>query len=177
MKVTRTLVRNAIILVIAALTSCNHTDRSEVEYQGRKIQVAKLYRDFDEYSSDTNNLTADQAKMVEAIMRKASFGPRFTNATHLITVLGSLQFPGYGYFLANQVRAHLDSKLDLAYVEIPRRNLNRYLALDYKSDGTLEVVDDFVASSKPEITRVRRRADGVLQYLTSEGTVVGPLRR
>jgi hypothetical protein len=107
---------------------------------------------------------------------RASFGPRFADDRQLIGALSNLQSPGQGYFMANQVGGHLDQSLDLVYVELPEDNLNRYFALEYKPDGTIQVVDEFIAPKEPEITRVHRSSSGRLQYAQSNGTVVLPHR-
>ena len=118
-----------------------------------------------------------QSKRVEPILvNRAPFGPQFTDDRQLIAALSNLQSPGFGYFMANQVGGHLDQTLDLVYVELPDGHLNRYFALEYKPDGAIRVVDDFVASKQPEITRVHRQPNGTLQYAQSNGTVVLPHR-
>ncbi len=149
---------------------------SSVEYQGHRIELAKHYRDEREYKDDPHNLTAAQAQRVEILMRAAPFGLAFTGFDDLWAALNRLEFPGYGLFYANQLGAHLDPKLEIAYVEIPTRSLNRYLTLEKQPDGSLRVIDDFVAAAWPEIARVGRNARGALEYRYQNGNPVVPMR-
>ena len=117
---------------------------SFVEYQGQRVEVARTYRDFDEYKEDPRNLTAAQAQRIEALVRKADFGPAFKDAAELDRTLAKLQFPGYGLFYANQLGARIDPTLELVYVEVPARSMNRYIVLEREPRGSLLVVEDFL---------------------------------
>ncbi len=147
---------------------------SHVEYQGHKFTLTKQYVDFHDYKDDVENLTAAQAKLASSLVRKAPFGPNFKDAGALVAALDNLQFPGYGYFFANQVGAKLDSKLELSSVELPKAAANRYLVTEVQLDGTYLVIADFVAPSEPEITRVSRGKNGELQYRGQGGRTVMP---
>jgi hypothetical protein len=107
-------------------------------------------------------------------VRRAPFGPQFADVRALLDALDKTSFPGYGWFFANQL-PHSKDKLELAYIEIPQRGLNRYFVIEQTKQGGLAVVTDFVARDAPEITRVRREG-GVLVYLTQSGQVVNPQR-
>ena len=166
------------MLAAAIVSSARAADVSTfVEYQGQRVELARAYVDFDAYSSDPDNLSPVQARHVETLMRAARIGPRFASDEALTRALFELQFPGYGFFEANQLGAHLDPKLELVSLEIPKRALNRYVALEKQADGSLVVVDDFVAADQPEITRVSRTANGQLAYKTTGGQAVVPSRR
>lgn len=146
---------------------------SYVEYQGQRIQLNRTYVDFDEYAADVKNLNLKQASQVEAIMRKVQFGPSFASTKVLDEALLKLQFPGYGMFYANQLGARIDATLELAYVEIPLRNRNRYFVLEKAAKGGFRVIADFVANSIPEITRVRR-TKGELEFRGGKGKKIVP---
>jgi hypothetical protein len=147
------------------------TELTHVEYRGERIALRHGYRDFKDYKNDANNLSEETVPRIESLVRTAPFGPVFPNATAVDRALDELRFPGYGSFYANQLGAKLDPTLELVYVEIPSRKLNRYLALEQQSDGRLVVVADFVTGSSPEIVRVHR-VGGYLQFLTLKGQSV-----
>jgi len=170
--------------VLTLLLGSSWTDRafaqsnalSHVEYQGQRIQLNRAYGDFDEYKEDVRNLTRMQSSQVEALMRQARFGPSFASAEALDDALFKLQFPGYGMFYANQLGARIDPILELAYVEIPLRDRNRYFVLEKAPTGGFRVIADFVASSIPEITRVRRVKGGRLEFSGADGKKILPKR-
>lgn len=147
---------------------------SFVEYQGQQIQLKRTYADFHEYKDDPQNLGPGQADKVAALMRKAPFGPVFANAGALNLALQQLTFPGYGMFYANQLGARRDPMLELAYVEMPMQEKNRYVVLEKVASGGFRVVADFVAQATPEITRVRRGRTGELLYGNSNGMTIKP---
>lgn len=150
---------------------------SVVTYQGQQIEVARTHLSFDEYKNDPANLTADQLRRVELLVRKALFGPVFDSEAEFDQALWNLQFPGFGLFYANQLGAKIHPSLELVYVEIPARGLNRYLSVERQSDGAMHVVEDFVAPSQPEITRVDRNGAGQLQYRGTDGEVIVPVKQ
>jgi hypothetical protein len=147
---------------------------SFVEYQGHRVQLSRTYLDFDEYKEAVGNINPKQALQVEAIMRKVRFGPSFANGKTVDDALLKLQFPGYGMFYANQLGARIDPTLELAYVEIPLLNRNRYFVLEKVPTGGFRVIADFIASSNPEITRVRRAKGEVLEFIGSNGKKIVP---
>jgi hypothetical protein len=101
----------------------------------------------------------------------------FTPRLPLLDAVSELEFPGYGAFIANQVGGRERNGLELVYVEIPGRYLNRYVALEKATDGSFHVLDDFVASREPEITGVRPGTNGALVYTHGRGgRVVEPKR-
>jgi hypothetical protein len=152
------------LVSVPGITTADSGTSSFVEYQGKMVPVAKTYTNFQDYKNDQNNLTAAQAKHASSLVRKAAFGPRFKDSEALLVALEKLQFPGYGYFFANQVGAKIDPKLEISFVELPKARANRYLVTEVQSDGSYLVVADFIAPSDPEITRVRRGSRGELQY-------------
>jgi hypothetical protein len=145
-----------------------------LDYQGERIELARTYANFDEYKDDVGNLSPKQASRVEALMRRGRLGPSFTNAEALDEALFKLQFPGYGMFYANQLGTHIDPLLELASVEIPLKGQNRYFVLERMPKGGFRVIADFVSSSNPEITRVRRAKTGKLEFRNSNGTEIIP---
>ncbi|TFV93978.1 hypothetical protein [Massilia horti] len=167
-----------LVLLLGALWPCvtfaQSATLSYVEYQGQRIQLSRAYADFDEYKNDVKNLSVKQAGQVEALMQKTRFGPSFANAQALDNALAELQFPGYGMFYANQLGAHIDTMLELAYVEIPMKDRNRYVVLEKTPTGGFRVVVDFIAGATPEITRVHRGSDGKLVFTDSTGTKIVP---
>lgn len=149
-----------------------------LQYQGQRFDLAKSYADFRDYKDDPENLTPAQIRRAELLMRSVKFGPRFKSLDEVDAALARLEFPGYGRFYANQLGAHIDPKLELVYVEVPARGLNRYMALERQADESLLVVDDFVAAAEePGIARVTRGAGGRLEYRQPNGKVVVPSRR
>lgn len=148
-----------------------------VEYQGVRFDLSKAYHDLRDYKDDQGNLTPAQVQRAESLLRSAKLGPRFRTRSELDAALAALEFPGYGLFYANQLGARTDPKLELAYVEVPLRNLNRYIALELQANGSLLVVADFVAAAEPEIVRVKRGASGSLEFHQQNGKVVVPVRR
>ena len=175
----RVLIAVALILT-AGLRAQTHAAEPQlkfVEYQGRRFDLSKAYDDFHDYKDDQGSLTPAQIQRAESLMRSAKFGPRFKTSGELNAALAALEFPGYGLFCANQLGAHVDPKLELVYVEVPVRNLNRYIALERQADGALLVVADFVAAAEPEIVRVKRGASGSLEFHQRNGKVVVPVHR
>jgi hypothetical protein len=79
-------------------------------------------------------------------------------------------------FYANQLGARIDAMLELAYVEIPLRNRNRYFVLEKAPAGGFQVIADFVSSSIPEITRVRRAKGEILEFAGSNWKKIVPKR-
>jgi hypothetical protein len=150
---------------------------TSVEYQGVRIALARPYADFHDYKEDPNNLDENAKRSAELLMRKARFGPVLESSKALVAAVFELEFPGYGAFIANQDDSRNVGGLELAYVEIPGRRVNRYVALEKAADGSLHVVDDFIAPQEPEITAVRRGIGGALVYTHGrEGQVVEPKR-
>jgi len=175
----RALAAVALILT-AGLLAQTHAAEPQlkfVEYRGQRFDLSKAYDDFHDYKDDQGNLTPAQVQRAESLMRSAKFGPRFKTGSELSAALAALEFPGYGLFYANQLGAHVDPKLELVYVEMPDRNLNRYIALERQADGSLLVVADFVAAAEPEIVRVKRGASGSLEFHQQNGNVVVPVHR
>ncbi len=148
-----------------------------VEYQGQRFDLSKAYEDFHDYKDDQANLTPAQVQRAESLMRSVRFGPRFKTNDDLDAALATLEFPGYGLFYANQLGAHIDPKLELVYVEVPARNLNRYIALERQTDGSFLVVADFVDAADPEIVSVTRGSSGSLEFHEKNGKVVVPSHR
>lgn len=142
-----------------------------VDYQGQRIELSRVYRDFDEYKDDARNLGVQQVWRVEQLMRETKFGPSFNDADAVHAALAALQFPGYGMLYANQLKAGIEPALELAYVEIPQRDLNRYFVLEKYPAGDFRVIADVVVSSLPEANRVRRASDGKLEFLRADGKV------
>ena len=175
------LVHVAVALLLAvgplAQAHAKKTQAMFVEYQGQRFDLSKEYDDFHDYKDDPANLTHAQVQRAESLMRAARFGPRFETRSDLDAALATLEFPGYGLFYANQLGAHADPKLELVYVELPARQLNRYIALELQPDGSLVVVADFVAAADPEIVRVTRGANGSLEFRQQDGKVVVPVHR
>lgn len=169
----------AAILTVATIvrTHAAPPPTTFVQYQGQRFDLCKAYEDFHDYKDDPANLTTTQVQRAESLMRSARFGPRFKTSDDLDAALAALEFPGFGLFYANQLGAHIDPKLEFAYVEIPRRNRNRYLALERQADGSFLVVADFVAAADPEITRVKRKADGSLEFRQRNGNAIIPAHR
>jgi len=128
-------------------------------------------------NNDASRLTAAQVRRIEAAMRAARIGPAFASTQELSARLEQLRFPCTGSFYANQLGARIDATLEIAYVEIPNRDLNRYIVAERQPDGSLRVVDDFVAAADPEIARVRRNAEGRLEFRHLNGKVVEVVRR
>ena len=159
----------------AAVSSCaaDNAPLSHVGYMGEQILLAQSYTVVRKYKGDLENLDAEVISQVERLVRSASFKPTFLNAPALSTELDRLRFPRYGSFYANQLGAQIDPELELVYVEIPRRALNRYVVLERLGDDSLRVVSDFVAPDHPEIVRVHRRA-GMLVYEGSNGVAIVP---
>ncbi len=151
---------------------------NSVEYQGERVELARPYSDFHDYKEDPNNLDENAKRRAEILMRKARFGPVLESSDALVDAVFELEFPGYGAFIANQVGGRDESGLELIYVEIPGRPLNRYAALEKVADGSFHVVDDFIAPQEPEITGVHRGIDGALVYTHGRGgQVVEPRRK
>ena len=172
-------VAGALILTVGSLAHAHAAEplMKFVEYQGQRFDLSKAYEDFHDYKDDQANLTPVQVQRAESLMRSAKFGPSFKTSDDLFAALATLEFPGYGLFYANQLGAHIDPKLEFVYVEVPVRNLNRYIALERQVDGSLLVVADFVASAAPEIARVNRSVDGSLAFHQQNGKVVVPAHR
>lgn len=163
-----------VVLLWTGVAFAQSSALSYVEYQGQRIELNRTYVDFDGYKEDVRNISSKQASQVEALMRKVRFGPAFANAKALNDALFTLQFPGYGLFYANQLGAHIDTMLELAYVEIPLRDRNRYFVLEKTPTQGFRVISDFVATSIPEITRVHRARGATLEFSNSNGKKIVP---
>lgn len=149
---------------------------THVEYHGKVFQTARPYRDFDAYrNSNAAQFTEAELSKIQATIVGQSFGPTFRTPNDLDERFEALRFPGYGSFYANQLGARLDASLELMYVELPRSNTHRYLAVERTASGSFQVVADFVAAAIPELVRVRRAADGQLEFMAHDLKVV--LRR
>jgi len=169
-----------ILLITLFLTACAESTTElhpmkSIIYQGVNIATARPYSDLRDFKEDVENLTPQAAAQVEELLKKAPFGPRFATQGMLDDALNELAVPGYGSFFANQIGAKIDQSLEFMYVEIPKRSQNRYIAVERQTTGGYFVLADFVAPDQPEITRVRRTADGVLEFRGSSGNVI--LRR
>lgn len=129
----RRILTTATLALVSTFSAPIHAAQPQttfVEYQGQRFDLSKAYADFHDYKDHQRNLTPAQVMRAESLMRSAKFGPRFKNGDELDAALAHLEFPGYGLFHANQLGAHIDPKLELAYVEVPGRSLNRYIALE-----------------------------------------------
>src|SRR5687767_11759734 len=136
---------------------------TEIRYQGVAIPLARPFRDLRAFKdAGPAHLSTEAVEHIDALLKAAAFGPHFANQDALANALYDLAFPGYGAFFANQVGAKLDRSLEFLYVEIPQRDQSRCFAAERLETGEYVVVSDFVAPSQPEITRVRRAADGSL---------------
>jgi hypothetical protein len=145
---------------------------NSIRYQDVNIPTARAYRDMHDFKDDIDNLSPQAAAQIEGLLKHAPFGPRFATVGMLDDALNELKVPGYGSFFANQIGARIDHSLEFMYVEIPKRNQNRYLAVERQPTGEYIVVADFVAPDQPEITRVRRAGNGGLEFLSSSGTLL-----
>lgn len=170
------IARIVLLGAMSTASAASEVPLSSVEYMGQQIQLAKPYQDFRAYKNDRQNLNKQDIPKIERLIREARFGPEFSGTDVLGAALDLLRFPGYGSFYANQLGAHLDSKLELVYVEIPGLGLNRYIAVESQVGGRLRVVDDFVAPDSPEIIRVHRK-NGALVYEAKQGVAVVPRRQ
>jgi hypothetical protein len=167
----------ALSLSAMTLAACHmQTDLSPIsslQYQGRTIPLARPYADIDDFKDDEpRHLSNDAIALIEKTLISARFGPRFPDFNALNDALAQLAFPGYGSFYANQLGAKIDPSLEMLYVEIPQRQKHRYIAVERQSDGSLLVVADFVAPATPELVRVRRVENGLLEFSTNSGAAV-----
>ena len=174
--------RCLIPLTIAMLSAATPSGAGDgvpfthVDYMGERVSLARSYSDPREYKDDPHNLADQQLSQVERLIRNAPFGPTFSSVQALSDALDRLRFPGYGSFYANQLGSRTDAHLEVVYVEVPRRGLNRYITLESVNGVSLRVVDDFVAPDQPEIVRVHRK-DGALSYESFRGSVLAPVRQ
>ena len=167
----------ALSLSVMTLAACHaQTDgapMSSVQYQGVTIPLARPYANLDDFKDDEpRHLTDDAISLIEKTLIGARFGPRFPDLNALDDAIAQLAFPGYGSFYANQLGAKIDPSLEMLYVEIPQRQKRRYIAVERQSDGGLRVVADFVAPATPELVRVRRVDNGLLEFSTNSGAAV-----
>lgn len=153
-------------------TAAMPAEVSSIEYRGTSFSLPRAYEDFRAYKDDPNNLRLTDLQTIERLIRSATFGPTFRSSTELVDALFQVAFPGYGSFYANQL-PRLPDGLELVYVEIPKRGLNRYFVLRQSPDGSLSVVADFVVIDVPEIVGVRASSAGLV-YVGNNGQSVVP---
>lgn len=170
-------VRSLSVLVLLLPLPGVAVDIPTIQYQGERIEIQVTAGDPNLQQSYSYVLPHKSVEKLEAVIRSLQFGPTFLGFQQLDSQFWNLRFPGYGTFHANQIRAKLDPKLDIMYVEIPEAGLNRYFVVELQQDGSLSVVDDFVADSAPEVTRVHRSTDGGLLYSNGNGDAIIPNRK
>ncbi len=157
----------ALIAIFLLWTVVRRHLPSDIEYQGEKIKLAKYYLSFEDYKDDPDNIDVSENARVERLVTQAPIGRHFADRKEMVTVLFELKFPGYGLGFAGS-QAQPDGKaLELASVEIPRANKDRYLIFEVRN-GSYALIDDFVSPSVPQIERVTEES-GVLIYSTRSG--------
>ena len=164
----------AAVLLVLCATASRSADVTSVSYRGSTFVLSRAYEDARAYKDDPNNLRANDLPAVERLVRQAPFGPNFSNIGEVAQALDAVAFPGYGSFYANQL-PHSPDSLELVYIEIPRRHLNRYFVLLRLADSSVKVVEDFVAADQPEIVRVQASKSGFV-YLSNGGKPLVPQR-
>jgi tetratricopeptide (TPR) repeat protein len=142
-----------------------------VLYRGHVFTVAKSYPDYDTYKNDPDNLRPADLPLIERLMTEAKVGPVFDDWPDFVDQQMALQFPGYG---AGSFLRFDDSRRQFmtGAVEIPGGEKERIFVLQKMTDGSLELVDDFISQDLDHYP-VEGRVDGdKLRYFTREHGLV-----
>lgn len=164
------LLIGALIAITLLWTIVRSHLPSNVEYHGQKIKLSKYYLSYEDYKDDPDNIDTSENARVEQLVTQAPIGRHFADRKEMVAALFELKFPGYGLgFVGTQPQ--LDGKaLELASVEIPRANKDRYLLFEERN-GSYALVDDFVAPGASQIMRVREE-NGVFIYSARSGQTI-----
>jgi hypothetical protein len=101
-----------------------------------------VYRDFDEYKNDPDNIAPSETERVQRLLIGAPVAHTFASRLDLFRGVGQIAFPGYGTG-SGASRLSDGSELLAVTIEIPRAEKDRYLVFRGR-DGRYELIDDFV---------------------------------
>jgi hypothetical protein len=162
-------------LALARIAFVEAYGSAEMDYRGKKIQLAKKYVDYHDYKNDPDNLASSEVLRVERMMTEAHIGPNFTDWKDFVDQAFTIKFPGYGMGPGPKVVA-AGREFIVEVIEIPRVSKDRYFVLEKMADRTLRLVDDFVTPHGPSsiywaISSVRL-VDGKLVYSDHQSKIV-----
>ena len=143
---------------------------SEIQYQGERFKLTKVYGDYDDYKNDPNNLAPGQERQLEKAVTKATLAATYPDARAMIYAVSALQFPGYGSTQFGEEPQPDGSTLAAYSVERPKANKNRYVVFRGRA-GAYTLVDDFVEDEDKRVSSVRDEG-GQLVYTTARGVTV-----
>ncbi|MFZ5891934.1 MAG: tetratricopeptide repeat protein [Myxococcota bacterium] len=145
-----------------------------VHYRGHLFHLTRSYDDYDDYKNDPNNLRQADLPEIERLMLQAKIGPSFHNWADFVTQESAIAFPGYGSGGGPRINA-TDREFMVSSIEIPGTQRERIFVLEKRPDGSLQLVDDFVAPSPEAPSDYPAEAflrGSALQYFTQEQKLV-----
>jgi hypothetical protein len=140
---------------------------NEIEYQGQRFKVTKIYANYEDYKEDPDNIDATENARIENAVASAKVASSYPDKQTLVQAVFSIKFPGYGLTSFGEKRQPDGTTLLGFAVEIPHAAKSRIVV--YRGDGeTFKLVDDFVTQSEKRIMGVHE--EGVkLVYCTLDG--------
>jgi hypothetical protein len=143
---------------------------NEVEYQGQRFKVAKIYASYEDYKEDPDNIDQTENARIEKAVETAKVASSYPDTQTLVQAVFAIKFPGYGLASFGEKQQPDGTTIIGFAVEIPRAAKSRILVFRGKGE-TRTLIDDFVARSEPRIIAVKEEG-GKLVYCTLDGTPV-----
>lgn len=164
------LILGALIVVATGWMALRRHIPSEMDYQGQKIKLSKYYLSYEDYKDDPENIDPSENGRVERLVSGAPIGSRFEDRKELVHAIWGIKFPGYGLGALGEHAEQDGSVLALYEVEIPRAAKNRYFTFEGRNH-TYVLIDDFVASERPQISQVRKEHENLI-YSSRDGQAI-----
>jgi hypothetical protein len=137
--------------------------------------MRQAYDSYEDYKDDPNNLDTNDLGRIEQTMESVKIPVSFKDRKEFIDfMLSDLEFPGYGTgFLGGSSTTDDGSAIEVALVEIPQKDKERFVVAHGKAGGELKLVDDFVFDNggTNNIDRVQMK-DRQLQYFDLTGRLI-----
>jgi hypothetical protein len=155
----------------------NPDGTTSVEFQGRDVRLrGGDWQDFDEFKSDPNKLSSEQADTIEEAIEERKIPDRPLTRQEKVDVTHNLIFPGFGIssFATRQTDGTL---VEVNKIEIPLKRKDRVLVFHVDRTEHYRLLDDFMWSeSDPIIRRVDLSQDAIT-YHGFEGEIVKVTQR
>jgi hypothetical protein len=165
----------AVILLVAVSIwlereRLNDSPSDEIEYQGQKFKLSKVFASYEDYKDDPSNLDPAENARIEKAVTNAKIGSVYSSIEELVEDVCKIQFPGYGMTGFGQKKQPDGSTLDGFAIEIPRADKDRVLVFRGEA-GQYALIDDFVTGSGQAIADIQV-ANGKVQYVTFDGGII-----
>jgi len=145
---------------------------SHVEYRGERIELSRLYLDYDVYKNDPENIAAAETERVIRLVSTTPIAREFESFEEVVHAVFELKFPGYGLMSFGETDQGGFTLVGFG-VEVPRAGQNRILVFVGK-DGRYTLEDDFVAATELFIEGVKTEA---MEFVFYDGRGKEVLRR